>query len=87
VYGECWQIPGDDLEGGEEQVGALEVDLVGGDAADEFAEGALDVGVAGGRGDGEVLAGGAAGAALVWIANGGAGGVVAEAERLAAQGG
>ena len=31
MYGECWQIPGDDLEGGEEQVGALEVDLVGGD--------------------------------------------------------
>jgi hypothetical protein len=50
VRGEVWKIMGDDLEGGEEQVGALEVDLVGGDAADEFAEGALDVGVAGGRG-------------------------------------
>ena len=87
MYGECWQIPGDDLEGGEEQVGALEVDLVGGDAADEFAEGALDVGVAGGRGDGEVLAGGAAGAALAQVADDGAGGVVVEAEGLAAQGG
>jgi hypothetical protein len=80
------EFPRYDLECVEEEGGALEVDLVGGDAAGEFAHGALDVGVAGGRRDSEGLAGGAAGATLVRVANGGAGGVVVEAEGLAARG-
>jgi len=79
------------LQGGEEEAGAAEVDLVGGDQADELAEGALEFVAGGGDGEGEGLAGEVAGAdlgaALAAAEGVRAGGVVVVAEGLAAEGG
>lgn len=71
--------------------GAAEVDLVGGDEGDELAEGALKLVAGGGKGDGDGLAGDAAGAdagaALAAAEDVRTGGVVVVAEGPAAEGG
>ena len=75
------QVGGGDLEAVEQETGAARVDVVGGDADEEFAEGFLDGVVVGGGEEGE---GAAAGEALVGTDDGTAGVVVVVAELLAA---
>jgi hypothetical protein len=78
------QVEGGDLEAVEEESGAAGVEVVGGDAAEDFADGGLDGAAV--LGDGEVE-GGLAGAAGFQVGYGFAGGVVVVAEGLAAQAG
>jgi hypothetical protein len=70
---------GGDLEAVEEDSGAMDVEFVGGEAGDDFREGALDVLAGVGSGEGEALAGAAVGGGF-------AGGVMVVAEALAAEG-
>jgi len=65
------------LQSVEEEAGAAGVDLVAGDAAEDFADGELDGGTV--FGHGEVEEGGA-GWALAWVLHRAAGGVVVVAE-------
>ena len=81
VFGE---VGAGDLEGVEEQAGAAGVDVVGGEALDDLADGVLDGGAVFGQGQVE---GGAAAAALFWISYRFSGGVVVVAEVLAAEAG
>ena len=92
------EIPAGGFEGGEESAGEAEVDLVGGDASRYLADGALEFFAGGGGGEGEVVAGADLGAGfgaegpffcaeLVAVRKVAAGGLVVEAERLAAEGG
>ena len=66
-----------DLEAVEEEAGAARVDVVGGDALEDFADGVQDGGAVFGKGDVE---GGAAAAALLRVGYGFSGGVVVVAE-------
>lgn len=61
----------------------MDVELVGGEADDDFGDGVLEGGLVGGRGEGEA----AAGAAGVGVGDGAAVGVVVVAEGFAAEGG
>jgi ABC-type sugar transport system substrate-binding protein len=54
------QVGGGDLEAVEEEAGAARVDVVGGDADEELAEGLLDGVVVGGGEEGECAAAGEA---------------------------
>ena len=78
------QVEAGDLEAVEEEACAAGVEVVGGDAAEDFADGGLDGAAV--LGDGEVE-GGLAGAAGFQVGYGFAGGVVVVAEGLAAQAG
>jgi hypothetical protein len=79
-----FEVGGGDLEAVEEQAGAAEVDLVGGNAEEDFAQAALDVVAVGGRGHVEGVA---PGLAVVRVFDRLSGFVVVVAEGLAAQGG
>jgi hypothetical protein len=84
VGGGFGEIEAGDLETVEEEAGAAGIDVVGGDAAENFADGLLD-----GRavfGEGEVE-GGAAALALLGIGDGFPGGVVVVAEVFSAEAG
>ena len=76
------QVEGGDLEAVEEQAGAAGVEVVGGDALEDLADGGLDGGAVLGEGQVE---GGAAGAAGARVGGGAAGGVVVVAEVLVAE--
>ena len=78
------EVEAGDLEAVEEEAGAAGVDVVGGDAAEDFADGGLEGGAVVGVGDGEVE-GGAAASAGSWVLCGLAGGVVVVAEVFAAE--
>jgi hypothetical protein len=88
----CWwgfalgfgEVEAGDLEAVEEQACAAGVDVVGGDALQDFADGGLDGGAVFGEREVE---GGAAAAALFWVGDGAAGGVVVVAELLLAEAG
>jgi hypothetical protein len=79
VFGE---VEAGDLEAVEEEAGAARVDVVGGDALQDFADGGLDRGAVFGEGQVE---GGAAAAALARVGDGFTGGVVVVAELLLAE--
>jgi hypothetical protein len=83
-WGGAGQVDAGDLEAVEEEAGALGVDLVGGDAAEDFADGALDGGAVLGVGQVE---GGAAATALAWVGDRAAGGVVVVTELFVAEAG
>ena len=70
------------METVEEEAGAAGVDLVAGDAAEDFADGELDGGAVFGHGEVEV---GLVGLALAWVLHGASGGVVVVAEVFVAQ--
>ena len=72
------------MEGVEDQAGVAGADLVGGETADHFVDGVLEVGLAGGEWEGEGLT---ATAAADGISYGPAGGVVVVAEGFALEGG
>ena len=76
------QVGAGDLEAVEEEAGAAGVDLVAGDAAEDFADGELDGGAVFGHGEVEV---GLVGSALAWVLHGAAGGVVVVAEVFLAE--
>ena len=78
------EVGAGDLEAVEEESGAAGVDVVGGDAAEDLADGGLDGGAVFGMGEVE---GGASAAALAWIGDRAAGGVVEVAELLVAEAG
>ena len=78
------EVEAGDLEAVEEEAGAAGVDVVGGDALEDFADGVLDGGTVFGEGEVE---GGAAAAALVWVGDGFSGGVVVVAEVFCAEAG
>jgi hypothetical protein len=82
VAGWFGEVEAGDLEAVEEQAGAAGVDVVGGDALQDFSDGGLDGGAVFGEGQVE---GGAAAAALAWVRDGFAGGVVVVAELLLAE--
>jgi hypothetical protein len=82
VRGGFGEVEAGDLEAIEEQAGATRVDVVGGDAAKDFADGLLNGGPVFGEGQVE---GGAAGAALARVGDRAAGGVVVVAEVFLAQ--
>ena len=75
----------------DEEAGAAEVDLVGGDQGDDFVEGVLELATAGGKRQVEGLASDAAvsatGAIRVAVGIGSARGVMVVAERLTKKGG
>ena len=73
-----------DLQAVEEEAGAAGVDVVGGDALQDFADGLEDGGAVFGQGDVE---GGAAAAALLRVGDGFSGGVVVVAEVFASEAG
>jgi hypothetical protein len=75
--GGAGQVDAGDLEAVEEEAGATGVDVVGGDAAEDLADGGLDGGAVLGVGQVE---GGAAAAALARVGDRAAGGVVVVAE-------
>jgi hypothetical protein len=81
---DLWEIEAGDLKAVEEQAGAAWVDVVGGDAAEDFDDGGLEAGAVIGVGDGEVE-GGLAASAGSWFLCGFAGGVVVVAELFAAE--
>ncbi len=81
-FGVAGEVGAGDLEAVEEEAGAAGVDLVAGDAAEDFADGELDGGAV--FGHGEVEEGGA-GRALAWVLDRAAGGVVVVAEVFLAQ--
>ena len=70
------------MEAVEEEAGAAGVDLVAGDAAEDFADGELDGGAVFGHGEVKV---GLVGLALAWVLYGAAGGVVVVAEVFGAE--
>jgi hypothetical protein len=78
------EVGAGDLESVEEEAGAAGVDVAGGEALEDEADGELDGGAV--LGDGEVE-GGEAGFACLWVGGGAAGGVVVVAEVLVAEGG
>ena len=71
------EVEAGDLEAVEEESGAAGIEVVGGDAAEDFADGGLDGGTVFGEGKVE---GGLAGAAGFETGDGAAGGVVVVAE-------
>jgi len=79
-----WGVAGEalagDLEAVEEQAGAVDVELVGGESGDDFAEGVLEGSLTGGSGELEA----SAGAAGVGVGDGLAVGVVVVAVGFAA---
>ena len=79
-----FEVGAGDLEAVEEECGSAGVEVVGGDAGEDFADGELDGGAVFGRGEFE---GGGAGAAGFEVGDGSAGGVVVVAEFFAAEGG
>ena len=80
------EVEAGDLEAVEEEAGAAGVDVVGGDAAENFADGKLNAGTIVGIGKRKVE-GGAAAAALLRAGDGFSGGVVVVAEVFSAQAG
>lgn len=78
------EVEAGDLEAVEEEAGAARVDVVGGDALQDFADGGLDGGAVFGERQMEV---GAAAAALFWFSDRTAGGVVVVAELFVVQAG
>jgi hypothetical protein len=78
------KVEAGDLEAVEEQAGAAGVDVVGGDAAENFADGVLDGGAVFGK---RKVEGGAAASALLRVGDGFSGGVVVVAEVFSAQAG
>ena len=76
------EIEAGDLEAVEEEAGAAGVDVIGGDALEDLADGVLDGGAVFGERD---LEGGAAGSTGVAVGRGFAGGVVVVAEVFAAE--
>jgi hypothetical protein len=76
-FGFLWESGAGDLQAVEEQAGAARVDVVGGDALEDLADGLEDGGPVFGQGDVE---GGAAAAALLRVGDGFSGGVVVVAE-------
>ena len=78
------EVEAGDLEAVEEEAGAAGVDVVGGDAAEDFDDGGLEGGAVVGVGDGEVE-GPAAASAGSWVLCGFAGGVVVVSEFFAAE--
>jgi hypothetical protein len=84
VRGGFGEVEAGDLEAVEEQSGAAWVEVVGGDALEDFSDGELDGGAVLGVGEVE---GAEAGFALGWVFDGSAGGVVEVAELLVAEAG
>jgi hypothetical protein len=84
VGGGFGEVEAGDLEAVEEQAGAAGVDVVGGDAAEDFSDGVLDGGPVFGQGQVE---GGAAASTLLGVDDGFSGGVVVVAEVFSAQAG
>src|SRR5712671_5032660 len=78
------EVEAGDLEAVEEQAGAAGVDVVGGDALQDFADGVLDGGAVFRQ---RKVEGGAAASALLGVGDGFAGGVVVVAEIFSAQAG
>ncbi len=78
------EVRGGDLQAVKEEAGTARVEIVGGDAPEDIADGELDGGAVFGPGEGE---GGAAAAADLGAADGTAGGVVVVAELLVTEGG
>jgi hypothetical protein len=76
------QVEAGDLQAVEEETGAAGVDVVGGDALEDLADGGLNGGAVFGQGQVE---GGAAAAALAGILDGSAGGVVVVTKFFAAE--
>jgi hypothetical protein len=76
------EVEAGDLEAVEEEAGAAGVDVVGGDALEDFADGGLDGGTVFRQ---RQVEGGAAAAALFWVDDWLSGGVVVVAELFAAQ--
>ena len=76
------EVEAGDLEAVEQQAGAARIDVVGGDALEDFADGGLDGGTVFRQ---RQVEGGAAAAALFWVGDGFSRGVVVVAELLAAQ--
>jgi len=77
------QAAGGDLEAVEDEAGAVDVELVGGEADEDFVEGGLEGARVGGWGEVEA----AAGSAGVGVGDGLAVGVVVVAEGFATEGG
>ena len=77
------QVLAGELEAVEQQTGAVNVKLVGGDALDDLAEGSVHLGAVARRGQAEA----AAGAAGIGVGDGHSAGMVVVAMALAAQGG
>jgi hypothetical protein len=82
VGGGFGEVEAGDLEAVEEQAGAAGVDVVGGDALQDLADGVLDGGTVFGEGEVE---GGAAASALLRVGDGSSGGVVVVAEVFSAE--
>ena len=82
VGGGFGEVEAGDLEAVEEEAGAAGVDVVGGDALKDFADGGLDCRAVFGQREVEV---GAAAAALSWVRGWFSRGVMVVAELLAAQ--
>jgi hypothetical protein len=78
------EVEAGDLEAVEEEAGAARVDLVSGDALQDFADGGLDGGAVFGQ---RQVEGGAAAAAAARIGDGSSRGVVVVAELLLAEAG
>jgi hypothetical protein len=76
------EVEAGDLEAVEEEAGAAGVDVVGGDALEDFADGCLDGGAVFGKSQVEA---GAAASALFWVSDRPAGGVVVVAELFVVQ--
>jgi hypothetical protein len=76
------EVEAGDLEAVEEETGAAAVDVVRGDALEDFADGSLDGRAIFGKGEVE---GGAAASALLGVGDGFSGGVVVVAEVFSAQ--
>ena len=80
------EVEAGDLEAVEEEAGAAGIDVVGGDAAENFADGKLNAGTIVGIGQRKVEDGAAA-SALLRVGDGFSGGVVVVAEVFSAQAG
>jgi hypothetical protein len=76
------EVEAGDLEAVEEEAGSAGIDLVGGDALEDLADGELDGGLVLGQGQVEL---GAAVFAVAWVGDGAAGGVMVVAEVFAAE--
>jgi hypothetical protein len=79
---EFGQVEAGDLQTVEEESGAAGIDVVGGDALEDLADGVLDGGAIFGERD---LKGGAAASAGAWVLRGSSGGVVVVAEVFSAE--
>ena len=79
-----WRVPDGIVQRREDHAGAAVSDLVGGEAANYFVDGVLEVRLAGGEWEGEGLT---ATAAPGWVCEGLAVGVVVVAEGFALEGG